>query len=509
MMRGRARLGYWLGFVILLIASAWLRKPGFVQGGFANHDVGGILYNGMLLAAGKLPYVHSVEFKAPGTFYAAWLLADGGRDIAAFQVWANLFALGSLATVMLGTRALWGPVAGLVAGLVYGAHDLVLDTMDANYVTWAQLPHVAAVLLALVGTRRPRATRWFVAAGAAACLAVIFKRPAGVALVTVALIAASSAWFEAAAQARLRAVATRLGAVALGVTVAAAPITLHYLLRGEFDGLLRGFVLNEWGWRYVAQGSVIGLDSAPREALYSSAYFLGLPLALSAFSLRGLFDAEQRPMLLWLLAWSALALVSASIGFRFYKGYYLAAAAPLSVLAAAPCGLLGVRGPRPLTVRAVALLPALLLFARQGVLIDGERTNRIRPHDQGGRFIAKRVRQVTRPGDRIWVWGWHLWDVYAFTGHLSSTRFYKTMELTTSANDSTWRHPRSPLHFRDDLAASALLEELEADPPEYIVLGSAVPVREFDALRSFLRTHYRRDRAVRLNRVQFWALRSG
>ena len=60
------------------------------------------MYNGMLLAAGKLPYVDSVEFKAPGTFYLAWWLADGGRDIAAFQVWANLFALGSLAALVLG-----------------------------------------------------------------------------------------------------------------------------------------------------------------------------------------------------------------------------------------------------------------------------------------------------------------------------------------------------------------------------------------------------------------------
>ncbi len=326
---------------------------------------------------------------------------------------------------------------------------------------------------------------------------------------TVTLIASSSAWFGALPKARLRTAAVRLGAVALGVVVAAVPITAHYVAQGHFEGLLRGFVLNEWGWRYVAQGSVIGLDSAPREALFSSAYFLGLPLALAAFSLRGLFDAEHRPMLLWLLAWSALALVSAAIGFRFYKGYYLAAAAPLSVLAAAPCGLLGVRGPRPIAARVVALLPALLLFARQGILIEGERTNRMRPHDQGGRLIAKRVRQVTHPGDRIWVWGWHLWDVYAFTGHLSSTRFYKTMELTTSANDSTWRHPRSPLHFRDDLAATALIEELETDPPEYIVLGSSVPVREFKALRDFLRAHYRRDRTVRLNRVQFWALRRG
>lgn len=495
-----------LGVVAVLAVSAWLRTPGFSQGGFANHDVGGILYNGMLLAAGKLPYLDSVEFKAPGTFYLAWWLAEGGRDIGAFQIWANVFALGSLATVMLGTRALWGEWAGLVAGVVYGLHDVVLDTMDANYVTWAQLPAIAAVVVAMTTLRRSHRFRRLMLAGALAAAAVLCKRPAGICLVMVAVIAMIDA-LDAAPGSRLRE-AARLGtAVALGVGLAALPITLHYAAQGEFDALWTGFVRNEWGWRYVAQGSAIGRAEAPKEMALASAYFLGLPLALGAFSLGGLFDPARRREVLVLLVWAALALASAAIGFRFYKGYFLAAAAPVSMLAACPTGLLGTAGPRSWSVRLVALLPALLLVGRQAVLIDAERTNRMRPHDLGGRAIAKRVEQVTEPDDTLWVWGWHLWDVYAFTGRLSSTRFYKTMELTTSANDATWRHPRSPLHFRDDLAAKELLGELRSAPPDYIVLGSAVPIREFLELRAFLREHYTRDRGVRLNRVQFWALR--
>lgn len=503
----RRRLAFWLAFAVVLAVSAWLRKPGFTQGGFANHDVGGIMYNGMLLAAGKLPYVDSVEFKAPGTFYLAWMLGDGGRDIAAFQVWANLFAVGSLAAVMLGAYRLWGATAGIVAGLVYGLHDLVLDTMDANYITWAQLPAVASVVVALTAIRA-RSPRWwvFACAGGLACLATLCKRPAGISLLVVVFIALATAW-QRPPEERGRAALRRLGAVVLGVGVAALPVTVHYLSAGEFGGLWRGFVLNEWGWRYVAQGSAINASAAPREALFASAYFLALPLALGAFSLGGLTNRKERLVLIALLVWSGLGLASAAIGFRFYKGYYLAAAAPLSILAAAPSGLLGGTSLRRWPIRAVALLPALLLVGRQSLLVEAERKNRMHAHDLGGRAIAKRVLKVTEPGDTIWLWGWHLWDVYAFTGRLSSTRFYKTMELTTSANDSTWRHPRSALHFRDDLAAKALLEELEASPPDYIVLGSAVPVREFTALRQFLNAHYRRDRAVRLNRVQFWKRR--
>ncbi|MCR9162401.1 MAG: hypothetical protein ACE37F_31745 [Nannocystaceae bacterium] len=506
-MSRRRRIGFWLAFAVVLALSAWLRKPGFVQGGFANHDVGGIMYNGMLLAAGKLPYVDSVEFKAPGTFYLAWLLGGGGRDIAAFQVWANVFALGSLALVMLGAYRLWGAWSGIVAGLVYGLHDVVLDTMDANYITWAQLPAIGAVVLALSTLRSRSPPGWvFALAGALACAATLCKRPAGIALLVVVVVAASTAW-QRPPEGRTRVMLGRIGAVFLGVAAAALPVSVHYASAGEFGGLWRGFVLSEWGWRYVAQGSAIHASEAPREAVYASAYFLALPLALGAFALGGLAERKERLVLATLLLWSGLALASAAIGFRFYKGYYLAAAAPLSLLAAAPSGLLGTRSLRRWSLRLVALLPALLLVGRQSVLIEAERKNRMHAHDLGGRAIAKRVLQVTEPGDTLWLWGWHLWDVYAFTGRLSSTRFYKTMELTTSANDSTWRHPRSPLHFRDDLAAKALLAELEASPPDYIVLGSAVPVREFAALRRFLHTHYRRDRGAKLNRVQFWERR--
>lgn len=500
----------WFGLAVLAIvlASAWLRKPGFVQGGFANHDVGGILYNGMLLAAGKLPYVDSVEFKAPGTFYLSWLLADGGRDIGQFQIWANVVALGSLLTVILGARVLWGPTAALVAGVVYGLHDLVLDTMDANYVTWAQLPATAAVVVALVSLGRERSWKLLFVAGVLSGVAVLCKRPAGVALLAVLFVAALDV-ARAPTNARVRRGIVAGASIAAGVALAMLPVVLHYLASGELSGLWIGFFRNEWGWRYVAQGSAIGAADAPREALYSATYFLALPLALAAFALGGFVEPKYRDLTLALVVWSGLALASAAVGFRFYKGYYLAAAAPLCLLAASPCGLLGTHTLRRWPIRLVALLPAALLLGRQGLLIDAERTNRMRPHDLGGRAIAARVEQATEPGDTIWVWGWHLWDVYAFTGRLSSTRFYKTMELTTSANDATWRHPRSPLHFRDDLAAQELLAELRAAPPDYIVLGSSVPIAEFRELRTFLRDNYVRDRAVRLNRVQFWKLRDG
>jgi hypothetical protein len=105
------------------------------------------------------------------------------------------------------------------------------------------------------------------------------------------------------------------------------------------------------------------------------------------------------------------------------------------------------------------------------------------------------------------VWGWHLWDVYPFTGRLAGTRLYKTMGLTTPPNDDTWRRAQSPMRFVDGPAAQTLVRELDRNRPYFIVLGSSVPVAEFTALNAFLRRHYRRDYRVRLNRVQFWERR--
>jgi hypothetical protein len=158
--------------------------------------------------------------------------------------------------------------------------------------------------------------------------------------------------------------------------------------------------------------------------------------------------------------------------------------------------------------RGLALCPLLVLVARQVHGLEAERVNRARPHDLGGRTIARHVLANTPAGSRIWIWGWHLWDVYPLTGMFSASRIYKSDGLLTTGNDATWRRPRSPLRFVDGPAAQLLLEDFERTPPHYIVLGSTVPAAEFRALQAHLRVHYERDTRVRLGRVQFWVLRS-
>lgn len=506
-LRGVPR-GSWAAALVLAIVvalSAWLRGPGFSQGGFASHDVAGMLHEAMLLHDGALPYVDSIELKAPGTFWLAkWLAGPGGTDIAAFQVWANAWALASLLTVAAIAWRLWGPAAAVVAAGLYALHDAHLDSMDANYVTWAQLPLVAGVGAALCvpeGASRRRALGWWLAAGVLTGLATLCKQPAGVGMVVVLLLALSATGGGATTRWQ------RVLAVLLGIGLAHLPIAIRYAAAGELRALGEGYAWNRWGARYIRYGGEPWGWGAVREGVLATVHVLVLPLSLSLTAAWPPRDPAWRRQWLGLGLWSLGTLAAAWVGLRFYKGYFLAVAAPLCLLAAAPWGLLGRAARVGRVARAVLLVPALLLALRQLAVLEHQRADRARPHDQGGRVIARHLRAHAEPGDRIWVWGWHLWDVYPLTGMRSASRVYKSLGLLTPPNDDTWRRPATRLRFVDGPAAAMLLEDLRAHRPAWIVLGSTVPRGEFDGLRALLREQYVLDRRVKLGRVQFWQRR--
>ncbi len=499
---------------MIVAGSIALRWPGFTQGGFASHDVGGILYNAMLLDAGGLPYIDSVELKAPGTFYLAWLLAGPeSRDIARFQIWANAWAIASLLGVAGIGGLLWGARAAVVAAAVYGLGDAFLDSMDANYVTWAQLPQVLAMLGAFAAARiGGRRRLWFwLLAGALAGVATLCKRPAGAVFVVIVL-------FAAFADPKRRVDLRALVAVTLGFACAHLPIAAHYLLQGHLGGFIEGYLFNTWGARYVGRRAVeLGFVGGLREGAMATVYFLALPLSLALWTGMPLRDRQRdrRSALPWLWLWVAMTLLAAFVGLRFYKGYFVAVGPALALLAAAPGGLFGASaGPRNAgarrLLRGFGLGLALVLTMRSTWLLKAVHDDRQRAHDRGARILAEQIAKGVRPGDRIWVWGWHLWDIYAFTGCLSGSTIYKSLGLLTPPNNDTWRTPASRLVIAEDRTYRRLLiAELSVSMPSYIALGSTVPRAQFPELRAFLRRHYVRDVGVRVGRVQVWRRRVG
>ncbi len=521
-------------FAALAMWTWWLREPGLHSQGFASHDVAGITYNAQLILDGALPYRDSVELKAPGSFYLAALIAPEGRGIGWVQqlhtlanVWAMctalalmVFAWRSHAKASKGEASPARAWTAVWTGVAYLAFDAHLDSMDANYVTWANLPTVFAVWWTWEGGARGaqgkwRARwRWWVAAGLAAGLAALFKRPAAVVGPAIFVWAAVFAPGEAKAKQRM----LGLACIAGGVLLAHLPIALHFASQGALGDFVRGYALNAWGAKYIGAREVGGI-AALREGVLASAHFVGPVLGAALFAAfaptatreGGSEDDEalRHLLVLWMLGtWAATA-----VGLRFYKGYFSTALAPMALLAAMPWGLRrffggGVRtGVLAWAARGLVLAWLCLGLARQVSISKETRRDRAHPHDLGSRAIAAHIAPRLEPGDRIWVWGWHLWDVYTYADARAGSRIYKSLGLLTPPNDDTWRTPATPPRFVDGPMAELLLEDFRATPPRWIVLGSNAPAREFKALQLFLRSHYRRDRSLRLNRVQFWERR--
>lgn len=495
-----------LGVLGVLAVSVWIRWPGFTQGGFASHDVGGILYNAMLLEAGELPYVANIELKAPGSFYLAWAFAGDGTDIAALQVWANLWALlGVVAIAVIAWRH-FGAASAVVAAAIVAVCDAHLDSMDANYVTWSQLPQVIAFGWAAEAVRHGGRTRalGLAIAGAFAGATILVKQPTGIVALALAICVAPGVWSTSWRQTARDWIALALGGVAIHV-----PVALHYLAHGALGELVAAYPINRWGIGYIAGGGQSGEWPTPIEGVLATVYFLALPLVLAGFAAwprKGEPEASAR-LRVPLLVWAACMIAAAWVGARFYKGYFLGALPPLALLAAAPWGVLGVRASLGRLARVALVVPVVALLGRQLAILHETRVDRARPHDEGGRIVAKQLQRQMPDGERIWVWGWHLWDVYAFTGRLSATRVYKALGLLTPPNDDTWRQPASPQVFVDNEYAAMLIEDLERTPPGYIVLGSTVPHREFKALRQLLQRDYVRDHTVRIGRLEMWRRR--
>lgn len=492
----RSRRYVFVGLALVFAASLWIRGPGFTQGGFANHDVGGILYESMILADGGLPYVDTVELKAPGTFYIAALLA--GADIAALQVAANVTALLSLLALAAIAWRLWGGAAALLAAGLYALHDAALDRMDANYVTWAQLPQILAMAAGLAAARASgrRAWGWWLLAGAMCGAAALCKQPSGVVLLPALL------W------ARRRAPLVLLGFAAMH-----APVLLHYAAHGEVGALVRGYVFNRWGLDYITERGAALTELW--EGVLATVHVLALPLALAGFAVVGYLarrtgpsgqDPADRPG--WMIAWTLATLAAACVGLRFFRGYYLAVLPPLCLLAASPWGVRSLLQASVARVRAAAAgLLILALTVRATYDLAEIRADRRRPHDEGARAVARYVLQHSAEGDTIWVWGWHLWGVHALTGRMSGSRVYKTLGLLTPSGVDTWRRPASPPDADPHSPWMAvLLADLERTRPAVIVLGGTTPRRGIDELRRLLQAGYVRD-ACRIGKVECWRRR--
>ena len=496
-------------FLLLLGAVAIaLRWPSFGTNGFHNEDAAGITYNADLLARGLVPLKDDVEFKGPGAFYLVWAFwSVFGRSITVLTKVVAFWSVGVTVAVYLTGRVMFGWRAAAVAATLYTILSPTTDSIDINYHAWMALPYVGATALFVAGLKRGRSGS-FVASGLVLGIAALIKHQSivlaplfGGVILLWPFLERPEGW---AAPRRF----APLACMAVGGVSAFAGLGVYYFTRDGLEAYFRTYFMAEAGWHYV-KGTMAWNDKALRlfEGVWGLWEFLALPTVLMVAAVfatvrsRGL---KRRPSLLGVLLAGhfVMSFVGASIGFRYFKSYYLQVLPAAVWLAALPEGPV-TRMLSPGFFRAPAAvwkrraLPGLLVaaFALPALASDLGDLRQIRQErrvarDSEAQKLGKIIRENSQPGDRVWVWGRWAWPVYYHADRVAGTPYYKVLELLTTTLTNTWRRPTENVRFRADGPWREVIDDLKRVKPAFIAVSHNEDYHEFKALVDLLAHEY-------------------
>lgn len=455
-------------FGLLLLLTVALHAAAFSVDIF-NPDETFLGTQARVLQDGGSLYEDTADRKAPIVpfLYAGTFAVTGDDSLVGPRVLAMLaLALTALLT-LIEARARWGVRAGWFAAvlcLFIATAFLPGDGQAANFELFMLPATVAAVVLA-------RRARW-TASGAAAAFAVLVKQTGGTILLPVAYLA-------------LRARTWRpLARVVAGF---AAPILAAALLIG-FDDYLR--------WNVFGNG---GFAAAPPIGQAAQTFFeqwgiwaglsapVVLMLVLAWRDRRRGWTGPDRDGDLWL--WFLSAVLSVSVGWRFY-GHYFLQLAPVSALLVT--GAVARRSDRIRTLvlastGAIAVGCAIAAFIADPADI-------IRPAVTED--LVRAVRAHSSPSDRVFIWGLAP-EVYWSADRQPATRFVTTLSFLAGvqptrddahafperANDENWAD------FRADFDAHPPQLVLDTSPADLKEAGLA-PIQRYPSLRTRIEADY-------------------
>lgn len=509
-MTRRLRPGPWLLLPALAAWVFWLRWDTFAFA-FWNLDEGIYATVGRTVLEGGVMYRDAIDHRAPVCHYlTAAVFAVAGTN----NVWAMHAALAAqitataFAAFLLGRR--WrGTVAGVGAALA-----LVAFATDLSYVgdAYALSTEWCLAFFSAWGAwwfwrNWPDAGFWSPAlAGAAYALAFMSKQPGllelGAPLLLLAYLGATRrlTWLQAA----------RVGGgliTGFGAVLA--------LIFGYFwvNRALADFYFYGWTYNLVYYGfGVTPAERALAALALPNALRLAYPLMLAAVGLaavgclhqltrdRPSADEErERPAALFLLAWLLLSAAGSASAGRIHPHYYIQSYPALALAAGWFLGGVARRALAPDARRAVRVLAVLVLAAAGWNLVSHPIRGRARPGFAPDAAIppATFVAELTRPTDRIFVWGLYP-DFYVHAGRAPASRYIYTSFQT---GVQPGRNTTPDEDTSDDSvpgATSALVAELARTLPVAFVDSSVGPQRlyekyplwRFPALDAFVRTHY-------------------
>ncbi|MFH1131659.1 MAG: glycosyltransferase family 39 protein [Pseudomonadota bacterium] len=512
---------------ILAGLGAWIRWPATKVNSFRNEDVAGITYNADLLGRAMVPMVDSLEMKAPGSFFVTWgVWSVWGRSIQALEsfgvAWAILAAFG----VFFAGRMMFGFVPGFLAAILYTLYAPYMDSMTVNYNSW-MLPAYVWCTVFFIGGLKSGRLWWFVACGISLALAALLKRQGAVLFPLFVVVI----WFAPYLtmplgwpQMRRRGAFI---AYLAGVAVGFLPIVIFYLAKGNIGSLITNFFFSESGWRYVG-GELDWSDKFERleDGFLGFWKFMLLPAIFATLTIVSVPLERKRGLaLLGLLLGGHFfcSLIGLSLGFRFYKGYYLQALPAAIWLACHPDGPL-LRWFQKETwpsnwrlglgrVGQIVLVAILVAVAGQRGLNDLKYERRGRTgfnrFQKEAEMIAQFVRDNTTAKDRIWVWGRWAWPIYFHANRLSVTRYYKVLGVITNNLTNTWRRPTEMTRFEPIGPYEKIGKQLNEGKPAFIVAALNEDYQGFEALEKLLREEYERTNEIRVTGFHIYRLKKG
>ena len=309
------------GLLAVAAVTALLRAPSFVYP-IMDVDEGSYAAIACRMLAGGLPYRDGVENKFPAIFYlyTAVFGLFGRYDmravhaVAAVAAFATALAAGAIAATLArrrGADELAARRARWLATLLYAVFSTTFEpkVLAANTELFSVLPASLAVLVYLRRRGRPGA---FVATGALAACALLFKQVAGLFLVALT----ADRLIRGLLRRKLRRSVIDLILIGLGVVGVVGTVAVVFWRQG----ILRDALF--WSWTYIFHHYMPAATASGGFVARLFKCFLPFALAMSPLLFLGRcvrWRGDALVVWLWLVAMTGAAL----IGGRMYGHYFL------------------------------------------------------------------------------------------------------------------------------------------------------------------------------------------
>lgn len=516
-----AKHGRWSAFVLFgAVASlALVHGPLIGYKTYANVDEAYAAALGERLLEGYKLYQGAVSQRGPLMYYLFeaidWI--DGWDNIMALRFWALGLALAHVGLVYWAGRKLLSETAATIAVAVtayalafgYPPEDAIAINGEP-----LQLPFlmVAVVVGALAVRDAPGSfarIKKLLLAGFMLGIAISIKQ--SVALHFIPIL------FYLLVDAHRRRVSARR-------YIAEASILFGAMLLAPIFFVLQAWALGtlkELYYYCVTYNSQVHMRPSPRHFTWLPTFFFRLTLqtlffiALTLLSGGGLAYARRRVIAarrqstrseaFWALVRGfgpqqyiafhlVLAVISATVMYRFFPHYYLQAA-PFMALSIG--GLVATwasqRRTMAWSIRATTtLFVTFVIFASILGCDFGERVDGRVSHDRTLVDISKYIEGTTKPTDKIFVWGFSPW-IYGYSHRRPAGRYVFETYVTGFV---PWFWEKLSLEKSRIVPGSteALLSDLDAEKPEVVVDAGSVmmarPMRGYELPNAWLHAHY-------------------